>query len=135
MTTLLGRDTSVYWASAALFDSTKIISETRSVDIDMGSDTADDTVHGDTIRTFTPTFGKANIKVNGLYATGATQSPRIIHDALNKVSGTFIIYMGNSANYVSGSGYVAVDNLGAPFEEHMPFNWSIIPSATLGVSP
>ena len=133
--TVLGRDTSVYWASAALFDSTKLIPETRTVAIDMGADTADDTVHGDTIRTFAPTFSKANIKVSGLYATGAANSPRIIHDAIAKVSGTFIIYMGNSANFVSGSGYIQVDSWGAPYDDFSPFDFTVIPSATVGVSP
>ena len=135
MTTLLGRDTSVYCASAALFDSTKIISETRDVVVDMGADKADDTVHGDTFKSQTPTFLNANIKVSGLYSTGATQSPRIIHDAINKVSGTFIVYMGNSANYVSGSGYVEVPNWAVPYADYAPFDWSIIPNATIGVSP
>ena len=101
----------------------------------MGADTADDTVHGDTIRTFAPTFGKANIKVSGLYATGATQSPRVIKDAIAKVSGTFLIYMGNISNYISGSGYIQVDSWGAPFDDFAPFDFSIIPSATVGTSP
>lgn len=135
MTTLLGRDTSVYWASGALFDSTKIISETRSVELDLGSDKVDDTVHGDTFKSQAPTFLNAGIGIKGLYSTGATQSPRILHDAINKVSGTFIIYMGNSANFVSGSGYVEVQNWGAPYDDFSPFDWSIIPSATVGVSP
>lgn len=135
MTTLLGRDTSVYWASAALFDSTKIISETRTVSLDMGSETADDTVHGDTFRSFAPTFSTAGIKISGLYSTGAAQSPRLIHDAINKVSGTFIIYLGNSANFISGSGYISVDNIAGPYDDFAPFDFSILPSATVAFSP
>jgi hypothetical protein len=125
----------VYWASAALFDSTKLLAETRTIALDMGSDTADDTVHGDTFRSFAPTFAKAGIKVSGLYATGATQSPRLIKDAISKVSGTFLIYIGGTANFCSGSGYISVDNVGAPFDDFAPFDFSILPSATVGFSP
>jgi len=101
----------------------------------MGSETGDDTVHGDTFRSAAPTFAKAGIKVSGLYATGATQSARLIHDAISKVSGTFIIYIGGTAQYVSGSGYISVDNVGAPYDDFAPFDFSILPSATLGFSP
>lgn len=135
MTTLLGRDSSVYWASAALFDSSKLVAETRTIALDMGSETADDTVHGDTFRSFAPTFAKANIKVSGLYATGATQSPRLIHDAIAKTSGTFLIYIGGTANFVSGSGYISIDNVAAPFDDFSPFEFSVLPSATVGFSP
>lgn len=133
--TLLGRSTSVYWASAAAWDSSKLLSATRDVSLDMGSETADDTVHGDTFKTFAPTYSTGTVKITGLYNTGAAESPRIIHDAINKVSGTFMIYIGNSVNYVSGSGYVSVDNVGAPYTDFNPFNWSILPSAALGFSP
>ena len=137
MTTLLGRDTSVYWASgsiALVSGSLQLIRETRSVALDMGADTVDDTVHGDTFRSFAPTFSKSGIKVSGLYSTGAAQSARIIADAIAKVSGTFLIYLGGTAQYVSGSGYVSVDNIGAPYDDFAPFDWSVIPSATVGYS-
>jgi hypothetical protein len=99
------------------------------VSIDLGQDFVDDTVHGDTVRTFAPTFSNFNASVNGLYSTGvvgtAGSTAHIISCALNATSAAWSIYIGGTQNYFGGNGYVSVDNVGAPYDEFAPFDWSI----------
>lgn len=126
MATVLGIDSSIYWGSAAIAPTR--VKETRNVAIDMGADYAEDTVHGDVNKTFTPTFSNFAASVTGLYDTlGGGDAKRVIDDALNKRSGTFSIYIGNISNYFRGSGYVSVDDVSAPYDDFSGFNWSIRP--------
>ena len=95
----------------------------------MGTDFIDDTVHGDTVRSQAPLFVNFNAKISGLYAVGvagATTSARIISHALNSTSSTFSIYIGSISQYVTGSGYVAVDTMGGPYDDFSPFDWTIV---------
>lgn len=128
MATQIGRDASVYWGTGT----PALIPETRNVTVDLGSEFADDTVHGDTVRTFAPTYASANISVTGLYDTASGKSNQIIADALAKASGKFSIYIGNSLRYFYGSGYVSVDEVGQPHDDFSSFNWTIRPSAQVG---
>ena len=128
MATIQARNASVYWSSGR-------VAETRNVSIDLGSDFVDDTVHGDTNRTFAPLFSNFNASITGLYNTGpaaAGNSAQLIADALTATSTTWSIYIGNSNTYFYGSGYVSVDNIGAPYDEFAPFDWSIRPLAGVG---
>lgn len=127
MTTITGRNASVYWASG-------LIAETRNVSIDLGADFIDDTVHGDTVRSKAPLFMNFNAKITGLYATGvaaATNSARIIAHALASTSSTFSIYIGGISQYFTGSGYVSVDTAGSPYDDFAPFDWSIVSLGTV----
>ncbi len=128
MATIQTRNASVYWSSGR-------VAETRNVSIDLGSDFVDDTVHGDTNRTFAPLFSNFNASITGLYNTGvaaAGNSAQLVADALTATSTTWSIYIGNSNTYFYGSGYVSVDNVGAPYDEFAPFDWSIRPLAGVG---
>lgn len=129
MATIQTRNTSIYWGSGA---TPALINETRNVRIDLGSDFADDTVHGDVNRSFAPTFANATFSVTGLYDTVIGKSDQIIKDALNQASGKFSIYLGDSNRYFYGSGYVSVDEVGAPYDDFAPFNWSIRPIGSIG---
>lgn len=119
--TIQTRNASVYWALSR-------VSETRNVSIDMASDFAEDTVHGDTVRSFAPLFTNFNCSVTGLYnmgpaATGGTAAQLVSH-ALNAVSSTWSVFL-NASTYFYGSGYVSIDNVGAPYDEFAPFDFSI----------
>lgn len=121
MATIQTRHASVYWSAGR-------VQETRNVSIDLGSDFVDDTVHGDTTRTFAPLFSNFNASITGLYNNGvaaAGNSAQLITDALGAVSAAFSIYIGNSNTYFYGNGYVSVDEVGAPYDEFAPFNWSL----------
>jgi hypothetical protein len=115
------RHASVYWSSGRVL-------ETRNVSIDMSSDFVEDTVHGDVNKTFAPTFSNFNASISGLYNTGAKaagNSAAIIDDARLSTSTTFSIYIGDSNTYFYGSGYASVENVGMPYDEFAPFDWSI----------
>jgi len=121
MATIQTRNASAYW-------STGLVSKTRNFAIDMGSEFKEDTVHGLTNKSFAPTYANFNAKVTGLYNTGAKalgNSAQLISDALNAVSATWSIYIGGSAQYFYGSGYISVDNVGAPYDDFAPFDWSL----------
>lgn len=121
MATIQTRHASVYWSGGR-------VAETRNVSIDLGSDFVDDTVHGDSNRSFAPLFTNFAATITGLYNTGvaaAGNSAQIIADALGAVSAAFSIYIGNSNTYFYGNGYVSVDEVGTPYDEFAPFNWSI----------
>ncbi len=126
MSSLAGKHSSVYWGSAAV--APRRIDKTRNISIDMGTDFVDDTVHGSQVRTFQPTFPSFGATVTGLYdtATAATTgSKQIIDDALAGQSGTWSLYMGNISRYITGSGYVSVNEYGAPFDDMSTFNFAI----------
>jgi len=106
------------------------------VNIDMGSDFVDDTVHGDTNRTFAALFTNFNASVSGLYNSGlvgaAASSAHIISCALNATTAAWSIYIGGSANYfASSAGYVSVDSVTAPYDEFSEFNFTIRPSGAV----
>ncbi len=124
MTTLIGTDASVYWNAVR-------VPETRTATIDLGTDFADDTVHGDQNRTFAPTFANFGVSVSGLWNTGVAGSGLIVADALAKTSRSFSVYLGNSQNYFLGNAYVSVDEVGAPFDDFDTFNWSLKPVAAV----
>lgn len=130
MSTVRGRDASIYW-------STNLIRETRNVAIDLGIDFIEDTVHGDTVRSYAPTFSNFGATVTGLYndvaaGGGAAGSKQIISDAMNQVSATWSIYIGYSLRYFYGSGFVGVDEVGSPYDDFAPFNWTIRSIGTVG---
>lgn len=121
--TIQTRHASVYWSVAR-------VPATRNVSIDMSSDFAESTVHGDTNRSFTPTFANFNASVTGLYQTGviaAGTHSSLISCALNQTSATWSIYIGGTHTYFTGSGYVSVDNVTAPYDEFSEFGFSIRP--------
>lgn len=121
MPTIQTRNASCYWSTGRVL-------ETRNVSIDLGTDFADDTVHGDTNRTFAPTFANFGASVTGLYDTGVaagSNTAQIIADALAATSRNFSIYIGNSNQYFYGTGYVSVEEVSAPYDEFAAFNWAI----------
>lgn len=127
MTTITGRNASVYWALG-------LIAETRNVSIDLGADFIDDTVHGDTVRSKAPLFVNFNAKITGLYSTGvaaATNIGRIISHALASTSSTFSIYIGGISQYFTGSGYVSIDSVSAPYDDFCTADWSIVSLGTV----
>jgi len=126
--TQVGRDASVYWG-------TTLIKETRNLVLDMGSDFIDDTVHGDTNRSFQPSFSNFGLTATGLMESGAVATnttASVMGAALAKTSGTFSVYFGASQRYVYGSAYVSVDELGQPYEDFDTFNWSLRATGTVG---
>lgn len=129
MATIQTRNASVYWGTGA---TPALINETRDVRIELGNDFADDTVHGDMNRSFAPTFANPNISITGLYDTVIGKSDQIVKDALAAALGKFSIYIGSSNVYIYGQGYASVDQLGAPYDDFAPFNWSIRPAGALG---
>lgn len=127
MATVQSRDAAVYWGSTA---SPGRIAETRNISIDMGSDFVEDTVHGDTVRSESPTFNRFNATITGLYDDAV---PKLIDDALSKVQGYFYIYPKSNDNtiYFYGRGYVAVDENSYPYDDFAKLNWTIRPSGTV----
>ena len=127
MTTLLGRDAVVYWGSTA---SPGRIQETKNISIDLGSDFAEDTVHGDSFRSEAPTFNRFAVTITGLYDNGAFD---VIDDAISKVEGYFYIYPKSSVDtqYFYGRGYVSVDQSAFPFDDFSSLNWTVRPSGTV----
>lgn len=127
MATLLGRDGCIYWGSTV---SPSRIAETREIAVDMGSDFADDTVHGDVNRTEAPTFSKFGVTVTGLYDDAAFV---ILDDAISRVNGYFYVYPKSSVNtqYFYGRGYVSVDSNTFPYDDFSKLNWSVRPSGVI----
>lgn len=127
MATLLGRDATVYWGSSV---SPGRIAETKTISIDLGSDFADDTVHGDVFRSEAPTFNRFNVTVTGLYDNAAFD---VIDDAISKVEGYFYLYPKSDVNtqYFYGRGFVSVDENSFPFDDFSALNWTIRPSGTV----
>lgn len=80
-------------------------------------------MHGDTIRSYAPTFSNFAATITGLYSD--VTSKAIIDDALAATSRTFSLYFGANNKYFRGSGYCGVDELSAPYDDFAAFNWSI----------
>lgn len=119
MATQTGRNASAYWNAQA-------IQETRNIVIDLGTDFIEDTVHGDTNRTYAPTFSNFQASISGLYSDDPTAGSKgIIADALAATSRTFSLYMGANNKYFRGNGYCSVDNMTAPYDDFDAFDWSI----------
>lgn len=129
MTTIQTRDASIYWGTGT----PQLISETRNFSIDTGADFVDDTVHGDVNRSFAPLFGNFNAKITGLWDITVGKSDELYRNAANHVSGKFSLYVGDSNRYFYGSAYISVDEVGAPYDDFAPFNWSLKPTATVGL--
>jgi hypothetical protein len=128
MATIQTRHASIYWSANR-------VPETRNVSINLSADYVEDTVHGDVNRTYAPLFLNFEASVTGLYNTGASgtgNSAKLIADAQGPTSATFSIYIGATAQYFYGSGYVSIDEVAAPYDEFAPFNWSIRPIGTVG---
>lgn len=127
MATLLGRDAAVYWGSGV---SPGRIAETKNISIDMGTDFADDTVHGDVNRSEAPTFSRFTITITGLYDDAAFI---VIDDAISKVEGYFYLYPHSnvSTQYHYGRGFVSVDENSFPFDDFSSLNWSVRPSGVV----
>lgn len=123
MATIQTRNASAYWNGAR-------VDKTRNFAINLGSDWAEDTVHGATNKSFAPVFANFDCKVTGLYNTGAKaagNSAQLISDALLQASGYWSVYIGDSNTYFYGNGFVSVDNVGAPYTDFAPFDFSIKP--------
>lgn len=116
MATTTGRNASAYWNAVNT-------AETRNISVDLGTDFIEDTVHGDTIRSFAPTFSNFAATITGLYSD--VTSKAIIDDALAAASRTFSLYFGANNRYFRGSGYVGVDEMSIPYDDFGTFNFSI----------
>lgn len=127
MATVQTRDAAVYWGSAS---TPPAVAETRNISIDLGTDFADDTVHGDIFRSESPTFNRFAVTVTGLYDDAAFT---VMDDAISKVQGYFYIYPDSTDNtiYFYGRGYVAVDENALPYDDFATLNWSVRPSGTV----
>lgn len=106
--------------------------ETRNWDISMTPDFADDTVHGDTFKSRTPTFQDFSVSITGLFsdvvsAPGGIGAKGLIAIALAKTSAKFYLYPDSTITsiYWSGRGYIAIDGNSAPYTDFSTFNWSI----------
>jgi len=127
LSTLLGRDACIYWGSTV---SPSRIAETRNISIDLGSDWADDTVHGDVNRSEAPTYSKFACTITGLYDDAAYV---VMDDAIAKVQGYFYVYPKSSVNtqYFYGRGYVSVDEASYPYDDFSNMNWSVRPAGAV----
>jgi len=106
--------------------------ETRNWDIKMTPDFADDTVHGDTFKSRTPTFQDFSVSVTGLFSDVASTAAGLgakglITVALAKTSGKFYLYPDSTVTsiYWSGRGYIAIDGNSAPYTDFSTFDFSI----------
>lgn len=129
MTTIATRDASIYWGTGTPFH----VLETRNISIDLGEDFIDDTVHGDVNRSFVATFSNFGLSVTGLYDTVLGKSDVMINNALARASGKFSAYIGDSNRYFYGSAYISIDEVGAPYDDFAPFNWSLRATGVVGL--
>ena len=127
MATLLGRDAVIYWG---LTESPGRISETQNISIDLSSDFAQDTVHGDSFISEAPTFNRFNVSITGLYDDVAFD---VIDDAISKTEGYFYLYPKSSVNtqYWYARGFVSVDEASFPFDDYSKMNWTVRPSGVV----
>ncbi len=133
MATILGSRGLVLFGTGADSLAMSAVAETRNWDIAMSPDFADDTVHGDTFRTKTPTFQDFSVSVTALMSdvastTSALGAKGLITIALAKTSGKFYLYPDSSITtvYWSGRGYIALDSNSAPYDDFSQFNFSIV---------
>jgi hypothetical protein len=132
MATILGSRGLVLFGTGADSLAMSAVAETRNWDISMSPDFADDTVHGDTFRTKTPTFQDFSVSITALMSD-VVSSPSnlgakgLIAIALAKTSGKFYLYPDSSVTsiYWSGRGYIAIDSNAAPYDDFSQFNFSI----------
>lgn len=132
MATILGSRGLVLFGTGADSLAMSAVAETRNWDISMSPDFADDTVHGDTFRTKTPTFQDFSVSVTALMsdvvsAPANLGAKGLITIALAKTSGKFYLYPDSSVTsiYWSGRGYIAIDSNSAPYDDFSQFNFSI----------
>ena len=127
MATLLGRDAAIYWGITV---SPGRITETQNISIDLSSDFAQDTVHGDVNISEAPTFNRFNVSITGLYDDAAFD---VIDDAISKTEGYFYLYPKSnvSAQYWYGRAFVSVDEASFPFDDYSKMNWAVRPSGVV----
>ena len=135
MATVLANKAQVYWdtgADSAALAAASLIAETRNWEITMTPDYAEDTVHGDTFKTRSPTFQDFTVKITGLFSDVATVSARVVTDALAKTIGRFYLYLiaGSAAGYWYGHGRLALDTHNANYTDFSQFNFSITATDT-----
>jgi len=126
MTTIQTRNASIY------FD-TSHIKETRNFTVDTGADFVDDTVHGDVNRTFAPLFQNFSASISGLWDITVGGSDALYRKAAAATTGNFSLYIGDSNRYFYGTAYASVDNVGAPYDDFSPLDWSLKPTGTVGL--
>jgi len=136
MATILAQKAMVRFGTGATSDATSAVSETRNWDIKMAPDYADDTVHGDTFKSRTPTFQDFSVSITGLMSdvastVGGIGAKGLITVALAKTSGRFYLYPDSTiaSIYWSGTGYIALDGNSAPYTDFSTFDWSIAANA------
>ena len=139
MATILSQKALVRFGTGATSDATSAVAETRNWDIKMTPDFADDTVHGDTFKSRTPTFQDFAVSITGLMSdvastVGGLGTKGITVVALAKTSGRFYLYPDSTITsvYWSGTGYLAIDAHTAPYDDFSQFNWSISANAAPG---
>lgn len=133
MATILAQKALVLFGTGADSLAMSAVAETRNWDIRMTPDFADDTVHGDTFRTKTPTFQDFAVSITGLMSDAvsgpsALGAKGLLTIALAKTSGKFYLYPDSTiaSIYWSGRGYIGIDSHAAPYEDFSQFNWSIV---------
>lgn len=138
MATILGSRALILFGTGADSLAMSAVAETRNWDIKMTPDFAEDTVHGDTFKSRTPTFTDFTVSITGLMSdvvssTSALGAKGLIGIAIAKTSGKFYLYPDSTITsvYWSGRGYVALDSNAAPYTDFSTFNWSI----TAAVAP
>ena len=139
MATILAQKALVRFGTGATSDATSAVAETRNWDIKMTPDFADDTVHGDTFKSRTPTFQDFSVSITGLMsdvvsAVGGIGAKGLITVALAKTSGRFYLYPDSTITsvYWSGTGYIAIDGNSAPYTDFSTFDWSLSANAAPG---
>lgn len=132
MATILASKALILFGTGADSLAMSAVVETRNWDIKMTPDFAEDTVHGDTFKTRTPTFQDFSVSITGLMSdvastTAALGAKGLITIALAKTSGKFYLYPDSTITsvYWSGRGYVGIDGNSAPYTEFSTFDWSI----------
>lgn len=133
MATILASKALVLFGTGADSLAMSAVVETRNWDIKMTPDFADDTVHGDTFKSRTPTFQDFQVAITGLMsdvasAPGGIGAKGLITIALAKTSGKFYLYPDSTVTsiYWSGRGYLAIDSHDAPYDDFSHFNFSIV---------
>ena len=132
MATILAQKALILFGTGADSLAMSAVVETRNWDIKMTPDFADDTVHGDTFKSRTPTFQDFAVSITGLMSDNVSApsglgAKGLITIALAKTSGKFYLYPDSTITtiYWSGRGYIAIDAHTAPYDDFSQFNWSI----------
>jgi hypothetical protein len=132
MATILASRALILFGTGADSLAMSAVAETRNWDISMTPEFAEDTVHGDTFKTRTPTFQDFSVSVTALMSdvvssTAALGAKGLITIALAKTSGKFYLYPDSAVAsiYWSGRGYIALDTNDAQYTDFSNFNFSI----------